>query len=101
MTIGWTTKAGNDLSKLFDYYLLNASPQTAVRMHNEVVKEAEKLLVFPNLGKVDPQFSNMKYTVRSLVILSGLYRILYFIDQDELVIARIWNCRQNPNRLKL
>ncbi len=37
---------------------------------------------------------------RSLLSASRNYRILYFIDDDTAFIFRIWDCRQNPEKMK-
>lgn len=100
LKLEWSLKALNDLETLYNYYYALA-PQAAVRLYNEAIDEAERLLGWPNIGKIDLSFLNAPGTVRSLVILDGMYRIYYYVEGEYVVIARVWDCRQNPKTLDL
>ncbi|NDV59872.1 type II toxin-antitoxin system RelE/ParE family toxin [Bacteroides sp. 519] len=100
LELEWSSKALNDLDTLYNYYYVLA-PQVATRLYNEVIDEAEQLLNWPNIGKIDHRFSNTPGVVRSLVILDGLYQMFYYVEGKYIVIARVWNCRQDPKKLDL
>lgn len=98
MRLKWSKQAKNDLNAIYDYYLPK-SPKVAIRMHNTIINEAESLLNNPYIGKIETFLSGKKYDFRSLVILSGVYKIIYVADDKNVGIYRIWCCRQNPKNL--
>lgn len=62
------------------------------------VRETTKMLkTHPNLGSIDPLFDDRPRTYRS-VIINGLSKMVYFIDDDLIYIAAFWDCRQEPNK---
>lgn len=85
---------------MYRYYKIE-SPRAAMRMREEAIKASKRLISWPNMGRIDPEFSDLNRTVRSFVILGGIYRLIYFMIGDRLYIARLWDCRQDPERLKL
>lgn len=50
---------------------------------------------------IDLDVSTNKYEVRSLVVLEGLYKILYGVEETHIGIYRIWACRKNPADKKI
>lgn len=97
MTLQWSLRARRELDALYRYYH-KLSPKVAIYMHNEVIDEAERLIDWPDLGQIDPDLTGFRYVVRSLVILNGLYRLVYFTDKETVVIHSLWACRQNPKK---
>ncbi|MDH6304845.1 plasmid stabilization system protein ParE [Parabacteroides sp. PF5-5] len=95
MRLRWTRKAKYDLNTLYEYYYLK-SPRVASRMYNSVLEEAERLLHSPNIGVKVEELSTEKLQIHSLVILNGLYKLLYATDNNKVAIYRICSCRQNP-----
>lgn len=95
MKLFWNEKAIEDLNTIYDFYFLK-SPSVAVRYYNTILREAEKLIKNPQIGMIDQDVSTDKYEVRSLVILEGLYKILYGVEHTHIGIYRIWACRKNP-----
>ena len=44
---------------------------------------------------------NYEFDFRGLVTSNGLYKIIYFVTDDSVIISRVWSCRKNPKNLKL
>lgn len=99
MKLTWSKQAKNDLNAIYDYYLPKSS-KVAVRMYNTIINEAESLLKNPLIGKVETFLSTEKFVFRSLIVLGGLYKIIYVADKKKVGIYRVWCCRQNPENLK-
>jgi len=95
MRLFWSEKAVKDLNAIYDYYFFK-SPAVGIRYYNTILTEAERLIKNPQIGMIDQDLSTNIYTVRSLVILDGLYKILYIADKKQVGIYRIWACRKNP-----
>jgi hypothetical protein len=59
------------------------------------------LAVFPYAAPVEPLLSGEETVFRSLTVARGLYKVIYFIENPDVVIARLWDCRQNPDKLSV
>ena len=51
----------------------------------------------PYVGKIDPLFADRPRTYRSVVI-NGLSKMIYFIEDDLIYIAAFWDTRREPKK---
>lgn len=96
LKIQWLDTAKADLRLIRTYYMDNAGKKV---MHNRVKKimdSVELLSNNPLLGKEDKELKRSKQ-YRFLVC--GDYKVYYYIRNNIIKIALIWDCRQNPLRL--
>jgi len=49
----------------------------------------------PNIGQIDPLFSSRAATYRS-VIVNGLNKMVYRVDDDVINIVAFWDTRMEP-----
>lgn len=89
--IHWLRRASNELSDIYKFYYRFASEQVAIRRISSIVHCVGHLEIMPYLGKEDEEFDLIR-SYRYLVVLS--YKIYYFIENDGIYIASIWDCRQ-------
>lgn len=96
-TLKWSDLAKQDLEEVFNFYLLK-NPAVAARIHDSILDEAEKLIGWPEIGRIETSLDKfmLEFSFRSLVVSGGLYKIIYFIDGEDVVISRILCCRKNP-----
>lgn len=99
MMIVWTTKALNDLDNLYVFYK-DKSEKVAINIYNSIVHEVDILSDFPYLAPVEPYLQGEAKTFRSLVVLSGLIKIIYYVENEKINITHVWDCRKNPLSLK-
>lgn len=60
------------------------------------VKIAEgQLGISPNIGQIDPLFANRSKTYRSIIV-NGLNKIVYYVEDDTIYIAAFWDTRREP-----
>ena len=85
----WTAKAQKDLKEIAKYY------NSKVR---SIVKDAKLLAAQPFLGFREPLLEHKAEGFRSLI--SGNYKIVYFIKDEIVIIATLFDCRQDPDKLK-
>jgi hypothetical protein len=52
----------------------------------------------PQLSKKEELLENRAFDYRSVVV--GKYKVIYFIDDQQIVIAAVFDCRQNPKKMK-
>ena len=98
--ITWSPQAARDLQEMYDFYTA-CNENAAQRLYDEIIREAEILAGFPYLGLREPLLAGRRFEYRTLTTRRGLDKIIYFVERDNIHIARIWDCRRNPARLKL
>ena len=99
--LGWSNHARKDLDEIFNFYF-KKNPTVAARIHDSIIDEAQRLIKWSEIGKVEHLLDsyNFEFQFRSLVTKDGLFKIIYFVDNDMIVISRIWSCRKNPMNLR-
>ena len=100
MKLVWTERALKHLDKIYAHHLsLTYSERAASLLYNHILDESERLLIFPLLGIVESNLCNANIEYRSLVVHGGRFKLIYFIDNENIVIAALWNCRMNPDSM--
>jgi plasmid stabilization system protein ParE len=91
----WSHRAKIKLSEILEfYYQRNNSKAYSQKIYRELKKSVELLKKQPRLGlKTDD------ITVRALIL--GEFIVFYEFNKTEIIIHTIWDCRQNPNDLKI
>lgn len=96
LKIHWLDTAKADLRSIRKYYVDNADKKV---MHSRVKKITDSVGLLSNnplLGKEDKE---LKRTKQYRFLVCGDYKIYYYIRNNIIKIALIWDCRQNPLRL--
>lgn len=94
MKIVWREKASNDLEDIFNFIQLQ-SPQNAVMVFSEIYNLVNSLTIFPERNPIDKSVNDPN--VRFAVVWN--YKITYSIEEDVIVILRIFGTRQHPKKL--
>lgn len=91
----WTEPAINDLKLIFNFYF-SKNTKAARKIVNEIKDSPKNLLIkgFEEIGQKDD--INPKY--RRIIVRH--YKVLYRIEREKIIIARIFDTRQNPEKLK-
>ena len=95
MKIFWSERAKEDLDAVYEFYLPK-SLDVAARFYNAIIDEIERLTKNPKIAPIDEYISTSFITIRSLVFLDGLYKVMYVADNSRIGIYRIWSCRKDP-----
>jgi plasmid stabilization system protein ParE len=98
MKVIWLKLAAETLDGIY-HYLENLNPRAAVELYNDILDETEKLSVFPQMAAIEPLLGGETDTFRSLVV-RHRYKVVYFIEDETVKVADIWDCRQAPEALK-
>lgn len=99
MKLDWSQEAIDNLNSVYDYYFVK-SPTVARHIYNSIIDEAERLPANPLIGAVITELSDKSVKFRALVVVHGIFKIIYVVLDDNIYIYRIWDCRQNPKKLK-
>ena len=52
------------------------------------------------LGSFEESLKHRVKPYRSLVVSKGRFRALYYTENEIIYIAGIWNCKQDPKKMK-
>lgn len=83
-----------------DFLLVQGvSEDKTTEILNQIFEHIERLKKFPFLGQKETILSASPKEYRRLIF--GYYRIVYFVREDTVYIASIFDSRQDPNKLKV
>lgn len=98
MNIIWMPEALDDMDAMFEYYV-KKDPKAAITMYNGILDDVDLFAANPFIGAIEPLIYKPLKTYRSLVVSKGKNKIIYYVENETIYIARIWDCRQNPDKL--
>jgi len=94
----WSDTAIEDLRSIYDYLYFQASKKVADKISNAIVDKTLLLEQSPRIGQKEEMLAHLKKEIRYLI--EGNYKIVYWIDDDLISIATVFDCRMNPKKLK-
>ena len=94
MKIVWLKKASKDLILIFKF-IEKESPQNAVSVINSICDLVISLELFPYKFPKERSFNSEN--IRYAVIFT--FKILYAIENETIIILRVFNTKQNPKKL--
>ncbi|MDT3738811.1 MAG: type II toxin-antitoxin system RelE/ParE family toxin [Candidatus Kapabacteria bacterium] len=97
--IEWSELAISQLKDIYQYYTSNVNPITATRIINRIVKRVEILQKHPLSGQKEDLLYDYPEDFRYLV--ESNYKIIYWIETELITIATVFDCRQNPEKIKI
>ena len=99
MTVKWYAAAFGDLNKIYDYYV-KINHKAAAMLYNRILDDTAILKINPYVAAIEQLLIDCPEEYRSLVVAKGRYKVVYFIKNDAVLIVQIFDCRQNPVKLK-
>lgn len=91
----WTYRAEIVFSDiLLYYYKRNGNKTYSSKLHKEIQQILNFLKKHPFLGKVTENEE-----IR--VLIKSNFKIFYKTESDTIIILLVWDCRQNPEGLKI
>jgi len=94
----WSDAAIEELRAIYDYLFFKAGKQIADKISNTIVDKTLLLEQSPRIGQKEEMLAISNKEIRYLI--EGNYKIVYWIDQDIISIATVFDYRQNPLKLK-
>lgn len=93
--IVWSHKAKIKRYKILEFYIKrNQSPTYSRKLNKRINSELKLLIKQPDLG-VQTDIEG----IRGLIV--GDYILFYEENHNQIIIHTIWDCRQDPNKLKI
>jgi|SRR5690554_3460191 len=96
--IEWSELSSKQLIDIYDYHYLKASPRTAKKIINKIIDRVEILRKNPLSGPKEELLDEMTEDFRYLV--ESNYKIIYWQENKTITIASVFDCRQNPEKIK-
>ena len=94
----WTNFAISELKNIYLYYRMVASDKVADKIRKSIFDATRPLTKEPLIGQVEENLLDLKQGHRYLV--EGNYKIIYRVVSDNIYITDIFDCRQNPQKIK-
>ena len=94
----WHTPALQQAHNIYDYYA-KLSEVVALGVLNDIMNAPDILETVPESGAPEPAFEGLTPTRRFLLV-RRIYKIVYFVLNEECHITMIWNTRNNPALFK-
>ena len=98
LTVYWTDFAIEQLEIIFDFYNTEANLNVAQKIVNSIIDKTIILEKQPTVGQHEELLKKRKNQYRYLI--EENYKIIYWIENDFVKIATVFDCRQNPTKLK-
>ncbi len=96
--VEWTVEAEKDLQTVY-YFVRQNSEETATKIIEELVRISRTLTTFPFRNPVEPLLNKSNIEFRFLV--KWNYKIVYFVEHQTVFIIRVFDTRQNPEKLSV
>ncbi len=98
--IVWSAFSENQIDDIFSYYTQKATYKVALDIVTQILLAPDILIDNPKIGQKEETSQQRLCTYH--YILSSNYKIIYSIDDNEMLIkiADIFDTRQNPNKIE-
>ena len=98
MKLLFTEDAESHLEAAYEFRKKN-SQRSAAELYNDLIDGIQILADQPHLGFIEPLLKDATISYRSLILLRD-FKVIYHIDDQTVVVAAVYNCRQDPVKLK-
>lgn len=94
MKIKFLIAAEEHLDDIYNQ-IAEKSERAAITVYNDFLDEIDRLKDFPQIASIEPILDDEPQMFRSLVVRHN-YKVIYYLEDDTIYIAAVWDCRQNP-----
>ncbi len=98
MVVKWSNRSLKHIVDIYKLYL-EKSEKAAEKIFNTIFEEGDKLGDFPEMAQREQLLTKKKIVYRSLVVQKH-FKIVYSVYENYIHIVDVWDCRQNPKKLK-
>jgi len=98
LSVLWTDTAKFQLKGIYNYHKKKANKTIAKKLVKSIIERTIQLAKNPNSGPKEQIPSEKNFDYRYLV--EGNYKIIYWIQDVNVTIAMVFDCRQNPEKIK-
>jgi len=95
--VAWDENAVKTLNRIFHFIMLSQSEKRAKKLKKKLVTLGDSLRTFPERFPKEKLLEDIPGNFRSVT--SGYYKLIYAVGADEVIIAGIFDTRQDPQKL--
>lgn len=96
--IEWSELSERQLKDIFDYYSFEVNARIARKIIKRLIDKVSVLENNPFAGPQEELLSD--YTEDFRYLIESNYKIIYWKNENLITIASVFDCRQNPNKIK-
>lgn len=96
--VEWSELSERQLQDIFNYYAFEANIKIARKIVNRIIERVSILESNPLAGAKEELLSDYPEDYRYLV--ESNYKIIYWKKENLITIASVFDCRQNPSKIK-
>jgi plasmid stabilization system protein ParE len=82
---------------IYDFYFYKITKKSAKTFKNGILSSISQLINYPESGSLEEILNNDNFIYR--YIISHNCKIIYRINNKEIIIVDIFDSRQNPNKI--
>ena len=97
--IEWSDQAKKQLRAIKNYYTDQVNSTVANDLIKDLTDRVSILYQNPKAGPIEELLPDYSESFRYLV--EGNYKIIYWINHDLITISSVFDCRQNPARMRV
>lgn len=97
--IEWSGLSERQLKDIFDYYSIEVSPRMARKIISRIIDKVTILENNPLAGSKEELLSERHEDFRYLI--ESNYKIIYWKNENLITIASVFDCRQNPDKIRI
>lgn len=98
MIVEWSEQAASSLEEIFGYHKEVAGLRVARKIATKITQRTQILSDNPFVGQREELLKDLSVEFRYLV--EGNYKILYYTLSEKIVISLVFDCRQNPEKMR-
>lgn len=99
MKLVWSDRFKEKIRDYFDYCLVNYGKASTLKKRSKLDNILNGLLQFPESYHIEPLLQDMDKEYRSINF-DKMFKIIYTITENEIIIENLWNTKRNPKSLK-
>lgn len=96
--IEWSELSERQLQDIFNYYSVEVNLQIARKIVNRIIDRVSILANNPLAGAKEELLNDYPEDFRYLI--ESNYKIIYWQTENTITIASVFDCRQNPEKIK-
>ena len=100
LTIRWNNDAVDKFVELAQWFKEHIGEKAASKFIDGIMHSIDLLTINPQLGFIEPELSGRSKQYRCLIE-HKRFKIIYFIENNAIYIADIWNCSQDHSNSKI
>lgn len=99
MKVTLSDKFKDRWDEYLDYGVVNYGKTLANKKNEHLISILKRLELFPESYRIEPLLQDMDKEYRSINF-DKMFKIIYTITENEIIIENLWNTKRNPKSLK-